>query len=270
MKKLSLILSFGFFGIFAGFMLFSAITTQAQETDSPLRRDFCAYETSGENNNIYNNPELGLEQIMTMYHERTNDKFNDYIREMITKQAAEKKSVPENSLPPELPEDPGNLSAMKAFCDENRKNYSTFCVAANMISDTTNGDGYLQYAQALNCRRSDIFDTVQEESAYQAYGDALILGEENEQDFERVLQGQKALEISARLDAVDREIDTAKRALDQTLSAYNELKTAWPMHVRFVEIYGDLVKYRDKMIEIRHQVEEYPSKFIDATTTACT
>ncbi|MEZ4086843.1 MAG: hypothetical protein R3B71_00650 [Candidatus Gracilibacteria bacterium] len=253
MRKIILTISISFLGFLAGFMGFAAVTTQAQSQEDPRRTDLCAYDPSAESKNIYTNPELSLETIMTTYHERTNEKFNTYIKEMITKQNPESKSVPENSLPPELPDDAGSLDAMKQFCDENRKNYSTFCVAANMISDTTNGDGYLQYAQALNCRRDKIFDTVQ-----------------NEQQFEQTLQYQKALEVSARVDAINREIDVAKRALDQTLSAYNELKTAWPMHVRFIEIYQDLVKYRDKMIEVRHQVEEFPAKFIDATTTACT
>ncbi|HMR01408.1 MAG TPA: hypothetical protein PKA32_03390 [Candidatus Gracilibacteria bacterium] len=270
MRKIILTISISLLGFLAGFMGFAAVTTQAQSQEDPRRTDLCAYDPSAESKNIYTNPELSLETIMTTYHERTNEKFNTYIKEMITKQNAESKSVPENSFPPDLPDDAGNLDAMKQFCDENRKNYSTFCVAANMISDTTNGDGYLQYAQALNCRRDKIFDTVQEESLYQDYGNALIVGEENEQQFEQTLQYQKALEVSARVDAINREIDVAKRALDQTLSAYNELKTAWPMHVRFIEIYQDLVKYRDKMIEVRHQVEEFPAKFIDATTTACT
>ena len=269
MKKILLTISISFLGFMAGFMTFAAVTTHAQTQEDPRRKDVCAYDPSAEEKNIYTNPNMPLETVMSTYHERTNEKFNDYIREMMTKQSPEAKSVPENSLPPDLP-DGASVDAMKQFCDENRKNYSTFCVAANMISDTTNGDGYLQYAQALNCRRNKIFDTVDEETAYQSYGEFMILGEENDQEFVETLQHQKALEVSARVDAIKREIDASKRALDQTLSAYNELKTAWPMHVRFIEIYKDLVKYRDKMIEVRHQVEEFPAKFIAATTTACT
>lgn len=274
MKKLSLFLSIGFLSVFTGIMLFSAVNTKAQETPDPtidpLEGELCAQGDS----NIYNNRSLTTEEIMVMYHEKTNEKFNGYIRQMITAQtaAAEEKRVDENSIPPEPPDEPPaeGEDPMKDFCDKNRQNYSTFCVAANLISDTSRGDGYIQYAQALECRRDRIFETSQEESAYNDYGEALIIGEENEQEFNQILQAQKALEISARQDAIQREIRTAKRALDQTLSAYEELKTAWLMHKQYIKTYEQLVKYRDKLIEVRHQVEEYPAKFIDATTTMCT
>lgn len=270
MKKLSLFLSIGFLSVFTGIMLFSVTNTKAQESSDPRRTDLCAPGDS----NIYNDRSLSTEDIMVMYHEKTNEKFNDYISKMIVAQtaAAEEGTVDPNGIPPEPPDEPPaeGEDPMKEFCDENRNNYSTFCVAANLISDKKRGDGYLQYAQALDCRRGNLFETSQEETAYNDYGDALIIGEENEQEFGQILQAQKALEISARLEAIDREIKTAKRALDQTLSAYEELKTAWVMHRQYIKTYEELVKYRDKLIEIRHQVEEYPSKFIDATTTMCT
>lgn len=274
MKKLSLILSLGFLSVFTGIMLFSVVNTKAQSANDPRRVDLCKYEESGENKNIYNNLQLSTEQIMVLYHEETNKKFNIYIQKMIKGQAdaAKNNSIDPNSTPPEPPVDPPaeGVDPMKDSCVNNSDNYSTFCLAARLISDKKQGNGYLQYAQALDCRRNRLFETSQEEGAYQDYGEALILGEENEQKFSQILQAQKALEISARLEAIDREIKTSKRALDQTLAAYEELKTAWPMHKRYIEIYEDLVKYRDKMIEVRHQVEEYPSKFIDATTTMCT
>lgn len=274
MKKLSLILSIGFLSIFTGIMVFSVVHTKAQTTTNPLRVNLCEYQESGPNKNMYNNPELSTEQIMTLYHQQTNNKFNTYIRTMITSQAeaAKNNSVDPKSLPPEPPDEPPaeGEDPMKAFCVDNPDNYSTFCLAARLISDQEAGNGYIQYAQALDCRRGNLFETTQEESLYQGYGEALIIGEENEQNFTGILQAQKVLEVSARLEAIDREIKTSKRALDQTLAAYEELKTAWPMHKRYVEVYEDLVKYRDKMIEVRHQIEEYPSKFIDATTTMCT
>lgn len=270
MKKLSLLLSLGFLTFFTAFMVASVVNTKAQSETSPLQKDLCAPGPS----NIYNNPNMSTEEVMMEYHKRTNEKFNWYIGTMLTKQSSSAKEniIDPDSLPPLLPDEPPgeNEDPMKTFCAENPVNYSTFCVAANLLSDEKRGDGYMQYAQALDCRRGKLFETAQEETLYNEYGEALIRGEENEEEFEQVLQTQKALGISARLDAIDREIKTAKRALDQTLAAYEELKTAWPMHQRYIEIYEQLVKYRDKMVEVRHQVEEFPSKFIDATTTKCT
>ena len=72
-----------------------------------------------------------------------------------------------------------------------------------------------------------------------------------------------------RIEYLDKEPKRAKAALDQTLEAYAQLKTSWTMHVKYMDIFAELVKYRDHLVEIRKQTDTFPLRFIDATTTKC-
>jgi|WetSurMetagenome_2_1015567.scaffolds.fasta_scaffold103516_2 hypothetical protein len=221
------------------------------------------------------------EDIMEIYHQTINDKFNVYIKQMIAAQssAAVSGETDPLSLPPAI----DDATGLPAACTPD--NYSTYCVANTLLTSPTYG--YLTYEKVLNCRRSQMFDSSQQEDLWNQYvsvttclgGAESVLPpnkctEEEKQRLEKQLQGtyqtQKALEISSRLDALTRERQNAKTALDTTLSAYDELRTAWPMHKKYMEIYSSLIKFRDKMVEIRNQVEQLPAKFIDATTTKCT
>lgn len=265
MKHRFLILSLGFLVLFTAFMVASVLNTatvDAAKEDRSLDDPLCSWKNEeGKVINLYNDPDLSTGAIMDLYHKRTNDEFNRYIRLMITAQEATAGdfSVDLNSQPPEPadPQDPLGVYKLEEFCEKNRDNYSTFCVAKNLLTDGEQGDGYVQYVKALECRRGDIAEDIENASPGVEY----VSG---------VVQEAAYAIRSWRIDAIDREVTTAKRALDQTLSAYDELKTAWPMHQRYIKIYESLVKFRDKMVEIRHQIEEYPSKFIDATTTMCT
>lgn len=212
----------------------------------------------------------GTEDIMTMYHQTINSKFNDYLKMMIAGQSqAAKTGTPDpNSIPPELDDTTG----LPKDCDDN--NYSTYCVGTKLL---TSQYGYITYSKVLDCRQSELFDSKQEALSYSDYMETILsAGISNPGAIKKsatiapYYQEQKTLEVSARVAAITREKSSAKRALDQTLSAYNELKTALPMHKRYQEIYKQLVKFRNKMAEIRQQVEQLPGKFIDATTTKCT
>lgn len=284
MKKISLIISLGFLSLFASMMIVSAFESpeaNAAEPDAPsLNEDICTWkDSSGKLVNYYNDPKLSTEKMMIEYHKRTNDEFNRYIKLMISSQTAAAEAgsmVDPNSVAPRDEQE----------CIDNPNNYSTFCVAKNLLSDKEQGDGYMEYSRALSCKRGKLFDTTDEESLWKDWIEtSTCLGgvesylppdkctEEEEARLEAQIKGtfqaQKVMMVSARLDAIKREIVTSKRALDQTLAAYNELKTAWPMHKQYVQIYKNLVEYRNKLVEVRHHVEEYPSKFIDATTTKC-
>ncbi len=72
-----------------------------------------------------------------------------------------------------------------------------------------------------------------------------------------------------RINFIDDEIEKAKLALDQTLDAYSQLKTSWQLHIRYIDIFNNLVKYRDQLVNIRQQTDVFPMKFVDATTTRC-
>lgn len=219
-------------GSFTVFMLYSVVSTKAQTASDS---EPCQLTK----NNIYANQDLSVEDKMALYHKTINEKFNAYLKMMI-------KAGPGNQdgLPPEN----------ETECSET--NYSAFCVAQRLLTDPNYG--YMAYHKALTCNKYALFETTKEESEQEGPG------------ADKQYQTAKVLAISARLEGIEREIGSAKRALDQTLAAYNELRSAWPMHKKYVEIYNNLVKYRDKLAEIRSQAEDFPAKFIDATTTKCT
>lgn len=76
--------------------------------------------------------------------------------------------------------------------------------------------------------------------------------------------------IVNRSNAIATEIKRSKQVLDATLSAYSQLQMAWKLHVKYIDIYNALVKYRDALVKIRKQTDQFPLRFIDATTTRCT
>lgn len=243
-------------------------------------------------NSPYANVDLDVEELIGEYHERTNSTFNEYIEKMVAKQSsfASTNASDPDAIPPE-----------GGVCTAN--NYSTFCVSQRMLMGKTatagseeckanpalmidskggqcyNGEGYMEYSKSLACRKRATALRVSGESGLflgtTCLGFAPILAYAPGSDgasasLQSLTQSQLALHMSTCLEGIEREISSSKRALDVTLQAYDELKTAWPMHKRYTEVYESLLKFRDKMVEIRHHTEAYPSKFIDATTTQCT
>lgn len=221
----------------------------------------------------YNDENMGLEDVMSGYHAWVNKSFNDYILEMVkSESAAAKSGQPDPRGDPPGPVKDGE-PALKPCPASEKENYSPYCLAQKIL--TNEREGYLAYMRALDCRRSQVFDTKAELISYTDVLETAMSGgianpAVTDAVAEPVYQTQKAVEISARLEAIDREKSKAMRAVDQSLAAYNELRTAWPMHQKYIQIYKDLIIYRDKMVEIRNQVEEFPAKFIDASTTKCT
>lgn len=262
MKIKGLIISLFLLFILTSVMVISAVTSFAADddtatngaanSDSLLFAENCslAQNDATVENNKYFKSNLSTESAMKLYHKTINEKFNVYIRKMMSEED------PENGKPPENDD-----------C-EGTDNYSTYCVAMDLLNNPEYG--YMAYKKALTCRKYSLFEDATDRDAWSAYSDFMIYGEGNEQKVQDIYQTQRVMQISARLEGIENEIDAAKQTLDQTLSAYDSLKTAWKMHVKYMEIYKSLVKYRDKLVEVRHQVEFFPAKFIDATTTSCT
>jgi hypothetical protein len=220
--------------IFLGMIITSRVMTSSAQTAETSR-----YLDSCGDTSAYSDTEnMTAAEAMDLYHENINRKFNEYIRTMISEESRAAISGVQN--PDGNPPADGNCSS---------SNYSTYCVAKTLLSDPT--IGYISYRKALDCRRGIVYENVEEKESAGTQAAALF-------------------SASRRLNAIQQEKGDAKRALDETLSAYNELRLAWPMHKKFMQIYETLIKFRDKMVEIRQQVEEMPAEFIDATTTKCT
>lgn len=72
-----------------------------------------------------------------------------------------------------------------------------------------------------------------------------------------------------KVEFIDQEVQRAKDALDKTLDAYSQMRMAWKLHVKYMDNFAELVKYRDYLVSIRKKTDTFPFKFIDATTTKC-
>ena len=256
--------------------------------------------------NPYDDQKLGLQDVIDLYHKKMNDSFNDYITLLMTNLPGEnpecKKDDPANSYT-NTADCKGKQTPLTVDdCLKNPGNYSSYCVAVNLLgadSDRCNDPngikeegmatfcdlkkesrpfyGYLNFVAALKKRSDKVFDSRADSLGYTDFLETAISGgQANPQTIQKnktanqYYQNQKGLEVAGKIDKLNNETKFAKQALDQTLSAYDQLKIAWPMHEKYVSIYNNLEKYRDKLVDLRHQTDAYPKKFIDLTTTACT
>lgn len=254
-------------------------------------------QNTGATTNPWYNDNLSTNEIIATYHTNANESMNRYIRLMM-------KGLATN------PDDPnGKPLASAAECQDpkNSRNYSTFCVAANLLGGNSDDclnkaklspdyqkfcelpataqalKGYLNYRAALEKKQNKIFQTAGEETLWRDYVTAtancasgpLAVGCTPEQtkiaesNADAVYLSQKGLSASASIDTINKEISASKEVLDQAIAAYDELRTAWPMHQSYIAVYKELETYRDNLVKVRQQTDQFPSKFIDLTTTMC-
>lgn len=193
---------------------------------------------------FYDNPELSISQVMTAYHTYINDTVNSYTSTMLAASLTDKRgNPPENSN--NCPDDP-------------QKNFSTYCLAVQLIGDDgKNFKGFINYKTALQNRRNKLAD----KDPLNPYAQGAV----------NMVDSLTAIRYFAiRQTNLDQEIDNAKKAIDTTLATYDELRILYPMHEEYVNIFNALVNYRDKLVEVRHETDQFPSRFIDVTTSKCT
>lgn len=210
------------------------------------------------------------------YHATVNAKFNDYIKMLLNdiKSGKDLRSLTNNTPVKNLDGSPGECGP---------DNYSTYCVASSLYSDPA--FGYKNFRDIMSCRKFDLYKSALEEKEWYRwletdycvgntkYGVLPCSQEEKEQltkKFGSVDLALRALDVSEKVTEVDEQIAIAKQALDTTLATYDQLKTAWELHIRYIGIYESLTIFRDKISQIRMPVETYSSKFTDATTASCT
>lgn len=77
------------------------------------------------------------------------------------------------------------------------------------------------------------------------------------------------LEVDERNTAIALELEQAKEVLEGATSVYQEFAHAYPMHGKYKEIINELLKYKLSLKDIRKEVQFFPTKFIDATSSQC-
>lgn len=106
---------------------------------------------------------------------------------------------------------------------------------------------------------------LEEYARYAAYLDELILDpvRYRQQDPSPPLQMQDDF-VAAQMDLVtelEAEKEKALRALDIALNAFNEMRVAYPLHLRFEKIIEHLQLYRNQFKRLRTLVDCVPDRF---------
>lgn len=126
-------------------------------------------------------------------------------------------------------------------CEDN--NYTTFCLAVEVSKE------YEQYKKELLKRKQDVPIDPEEDT---------------------ITISEASARVAAQSKKIQNEITRGKKALDVSLKTYDELSKAYLIHMQYEKMIENLGKYAEKLSEVRKHIEEYPGKFIDATTTQCT
>ncbi len=189
--------------------------------------------------------QVNFSKAQALYHLTINDMFNKKIKLLID-----------------------NKGSHKGDCSD-EKDITTYCLAEMATNE------YFLYNEALQKKKENV-----EDSSLKS-GDALIKRyiQGDTQSFLDRLQRDpkdavndlsiKAAQQLDRISVIDQELDDARKALDKSLAAYNELRSAYPMHLQLQETISNLVIYKDRLKKLSKTVETYPGKFHDATTTQC-
>jgi hypothetical protein len=234
-------------------------------------------------------PEMDVSDLVDVYTKKTNDYFNDKIRNIMTR-------AHENVPTPNLDEyaqkggslcqdangkESADMTCQSiAVCNPKSSSEATnpsrhpYCLAVTLmgVPPTKIGNynyarlkeieplkySYFCYKAALDLKRNAVDDKTQWAGLYQGAATRMTANLVDFNDSAR-----------ARIKFIDEEVKRAKIALDQALDAYSQLKMAWQMHVGYADVFAELVKYRDHLVSIRKQTDAFPFRFINASTTKC-
>ena len=164
------------------------------------------------------------------YHREMNEFFNEKIEALIETQPGDV-----NYSPP----------ATKEGCT--KENVSTYCVAMKAL------DIYDLYIGSLNSTGAFIGPSESDTQIPIVRGSLSDL-------FQLTTK---------REGAIEKEQSDALKLIDLTVSGYNELRLAYPMHERYKEIIVSLTRYRNFVEDLRIRSERFPDKFIDSTSSTC-
>ncbi|KKT02539.1 MAG: hypothetical protein UV80_C0002G0006 [Candidatus Peregrinibacteria bacterium GW2011_GWF2_43_17] len=121
------------------------------------------------------------------------------------------------------------------------ENVSTYCVAESAIVEYMDFLAGLQEHAAYATDASQASTTISEMTEYAA----------------------------SRSQIISLEKEYALKALDMALAVYNEFQIMYPLHKEYQDIIKVLESYNSALADFRTTLAEWPSDFIDASTTDC-
>ena len=188
-----------------------------------------------------------VDNMVVAYHKTMNKIVNEKIEMFMTYSAEDLEKFDKAPLEiMEETEDENNkivLTASGKFEPCEPENTSTFCLAELLLRE------YYHWRQAMLDKRNNIVQTAQVKTS---------------------ITKEELLNSVGEIDsAIDVELDVARKTMDVTLAAYNELHTAWPVHLEYKVIIEKLEDYRDQIANLRREIEVYPATFLNSSTASC-
>lgn len=223
--------------------------------------------------------EDAVDALVEEYHERVNDAFNERIKKLVL---LGNEGTPEKLetllflvTPPAMEKDAAGLPGKRHSCATFQNNLSTYCLATAMTKEYFDfRASMLDAREAARVQAGQRFETLKQSGIAGNEGDAGAIFEQRRMiggTVGDIKEGQESIQnYGAVINRVDRELDIARKALDQSLAAYNELQMALPMHIKYKQVVSALEKYRDKISKVRQKTDVFPTNFLDVTTAACT
>lgn len=180
---------------------------------------------------------LNFYQVTEAYHSEINNYFNDKFNKLhsLVKKDPHFYKAKEFKVPKK---DENQNEPDASQCDE--ENLSTYCISMGALNI------YMDYV--------DILDALS----------STLANETKQVNLENVLFHTKE-----RNEKIALEYDQARNAMESTIAAFNEYKLAYPMHVKYQKVIEELLKYKLLLKDLRIEVQEFPVRFIDATTSRC-
>ncbi|MEK9132782.1 MAG: hypothetical protein AAB606_03700 [Patescibacteria group bacterium] len=203
-----------------------------------------------------------IQVVISEYHDNVNELFNDKIEEMMKLGASKKPEDLDKMLkfvvPPPIKTDASG-SIGREGCDGEAGHLSTYCLSISALNE------YFKFREAMIRARGDLKYKIDDKIA--AITPANESGSQQKADIS--ISAGAVMSYGNEVATIDREIDVSKEALDQALAAYNEIQMALPLHQKYKQVISALEKYRDKISDVRQEVDLYPVTFLDVTTTSC-
>lgn len=178
----------------------------------------------------YSRNNVNLREAILLYHKDMNTFFDKKLDSLLSKAPDDPDVVP----PPEGEE-----------CSTS--NVSTYCVAMAAV------DKYEAFRRALLLTHSPY-------SVDPSEGDEVVY-----YDIENVSDAQ-----AERQTLIQNQLELSEKVLDVTLATYQETYLYYNLHTEYWSLIEALEDYRDGLSDVRKEVENYPFKFHNRTTTECT
>ena len=223
------------------------------------------YGAFADDNQLVFKDDMTVYQMSALYHEKMNTLFNKKAKLLITGK--------EDEIDEKVPDD-GEKAALIKYCKGHPQDEQ--CEPIDQViqqcKDDPDSEDCMQAHDQCILKTNNITTfcvAIESSHLYIKYKDALML-KWNYVDFDEDLTLAEMLrETRGKRDFIAGDIDLSKKTLDSTLNAFNELRWSFAIHKQYKQIIKDLLKYRDKIADVRKYVEQYPDRFYNASTPYC-